>query len=75
LQAGDNNNARTRLDAAHHELELVFEDTITLPTVSASSNAIKHFEEAMNALQTGDTNGAITDFTAADKVELINGSH
>jgi hypothetical protein len=67
LQAGDNNSARTHLDAAHHELELVFEETITLPTAGASSKAMKDFEEGMKALQTGDTNGAITDFTAADQ--------
>jgi TolA-binding protein len=67
LQAGDNNSARTHLDAAHHELELVFENTITLPTAGASANATKHFDEGMEALQTGDTNEAITDFTAADQ--------
>ena len=62
LQAGDNNSARTHLDAAHHELELVFETT-----AGGSSNATKQFEEGMEALQTGDTNGAITRFTAADQ--------
>ena len=67
LQAGDNNSARTHLDAAHHALELVFEETVTLPTAGASTNATKHFEEGMEALQTGDTNEAITDFTAADQ--------
>ena len=62
LQAGDNNSARTHLDAAHHEFELVFETT-----AGGSSNATKQFEEGMEALQTGDTNGAITRFTAADQ--------
>lgn len=62
LQAGDNNSARTHLDAANHELELVFE-----ATAGASSNATNHFGEGMDALQTGDTNGAITDFMAADQ--------
>ena len=50
-----------------HALELVFEDTVTLPTAGASTNATKHFEEGMEELQTGDTNGAITHFTAADR--------
>jgi len=67
LQTGDNISARTHLDAAHHALELVFEDTITLPTAGASANATKHFDEGMDALQTGDTNGAITHFSAADQ--------
>jgi hypothetical protein len=67
LQAGDNNSARDHLSAAQHALELVFEDTVTLPTAGASSKAMKDFEEGMKALQTGDTNGAITDFTAADQ--------
>jgi hypothetical protein len=67
LQAGDNISARTHLDAANHALELVFEDTINLPSAGATSNALKHFEEGMKALQSGDNNGAITDFTAADQ--------
>jgi hypothetical protein len=67
LQAGDNNSARDHLDSAKHALELVFEETITLPTANATSKAIKHFEEGMNTLQAGDTNGAIPNFTAADQ--------
>jgi hypothetical protein len=67
LQAGDDNSARTHLDAANHALELVFEETINLPSAGASLNAQKHFEEGMKALQSGDKNGAITDFNAADQ--------
>jgi len=67
LQAGDNNSARTHLDAAHHALELVFEETVNSPAGAASTNATKYFEEGMEALQTGDTNRAITHFSAADQ--------
>ena len=62
-QAGDNNSARTHLDAVRHALE----GTVTLPTAGASTNATKHFDEGMDALQTGDTNGVIIQFTAADQ--------
>ena len=65
LQAGDNNSARDHLNAAQHALELVFEDTVNLPTAGASSKAIKYFGDGMNALQSGDINGAIPHFTAA----------
>jgi hypothetical protein len=65
LQAGDNNSARDHLSAAQHALELVFEDTVTLPTAGASSKAIKDFDDGMDALQAGDINGAIPHFTAA----------
>jgi hypothetical protein len=67
LQAGDNNSARDHLSAAQHALELVFEDTVTLPTAGASSKAIKDFDDGMNALQSGDINGAIPHFAAADQ--------
>jgi hypothetical protein len=65
LQAGDNNSARDHLSAANAALELVFEDTVTLPTAGASSKAIKDFDDGMDALQAGDINGAIPHFTAA----------
>jgi cellobiose-specific phosphotransferase system component IIA len=55
LKSGDNEAAKTHLDAAKQAM------------TNAPGEAVKHFEEGMKALENGDSKGAIMHLDFADQ--------